>query len=127
MLSTAFIQRCKILDICGVHNSPPTFGQFPFGPALPSPHPTPTGSEFPLSGSGGGVGVGGEGGGGTNDRRNNTSFNTSLFGIYKNNPFRSSDIRRKIRSGEIPALPASKVDWGSFCLAWYTNGQCNLN
>ena len=124
MLSTAFIQRYKILDICGVHTSPPTFGPLPRVPAPPTPHPTPIGNEFPMAGGGGGVGGGG--GGGSSGRRNNTSFNTSLFGTYKSNPSRSSEIRRKIRSGEIPALPASKVDGGSVCLAWHTKGQCNL-
>ena len=118
LLSTAFVQRYKILDICGVR---------PLGNPLPSPtdlDPPFPGSGGPVGGGGGPVGGGG-GGGGTNGRRNNTSFNTTLFGAYKSNPAKSSAIRAKIRSGEIPALPASKVDGGSACLAWHTKGQCN--
>ena len=123
LLSTSFLQRYKILEICGV--SPPSpfhdAPNLPYGPQLPPP------------GAGGGLGSDGPEpapalgrGDGSSGRRNNTHFNAALFGSYKNNPARSSEIRRKIRSGEIPALPASKVDGGSMCLTWHTKGQCNL-
>ena len=65
---------------------------------------------------------------GTNpDRNNNLSFNTALFGTYKTSSVTCRSLRDKIRAGDLPALPNSKVDRQVMCLAWHTKGMCNVN
>jgi hypothetical protein len=89
-----------------------------------------------LGASGYGVPPGGlgstSGGGGGGQSKGNPKYNAGLFGEYKtrkdenNRAIRSKDIRAKIKSGELPALPPSKVDPSiSMCLAWHTKGMCN--
>ena len=80
-------------------------------------------------GGGGGNAPGGNGGGGggaiPNERANNPSFNTALFGTYKAMTVTCRSLRGKISRGELPPLPLSKVDQSPVCLAWHTKGLCN--
>ena len=116
-LSTFFIQKYKLHEFCGV--------------SAPS-------RSIPGSSSGSqGQGLGGTGGngapptspnpGGTGLRVNNDNFNAGLFQTYKESPVRSQIIRTKIRNGELPPLPPSKVDGVPMCLAFHTKGVCNTN
>ena len=60
-------------------------------------------------------------------RINNLHFNATLFSNYKAAPTTCRKIRHKIQAGEVPALPLSKMDNQSICLAWHTKGLCNDN
>ena len=57
----------------------------------------------------------------------NINFASHLFTSYKERPHKSATIRKKIKSGELPPLPLSKVDQLPMCLAFHTKGQCNLS
>ena len=61
------------------------------------------------------------------DRNNNLAFNTALFSTYKASSITCRSLRDKIRAGDLPALPNSKVDRQVMCLAWHTKGMCNVN
>ena len=56
----------------------------------------------------------------------NLSFSSHLFLSYKERPFKSATIRKKIKSGELSTLPPSKVDQAPMCLAYHAKGQCNI-
>jgi len=58
-------------------------------------------------------------------RLKNVAFNTEFFNVYRMRPIRSASIRRSIRSNALPALPPSKVDNRTVCLAYHTKEQCN--
>ena len=64
---------------------------------------------------------------GNPDRNNNLSFNATLFTAYKTSSVTCRSIRDKIRAGDLPVLPNSKVDRQVMCLAWHTKGMCNVN
>ena len=64
---------------------------------------------------------------GNPDRNNNLAFNATLFSAYKTSSVTCRSIRDKIRAGDLPALPNSKVDRQVMCLAWHTKGMCNVN
>lgn len=86
-----------------------------------------------ISGSaGGGRGGNGDGNAGSlggisqNTRVENPSFNVALFQSYKVMPVKCRDLRGKISSNVLPALPCSKVTTNRpMCLAWHTKGVCN--
>ena len=69
---------------------------------------------------------------GAGQSKDNPKYEAGLFGEYKrrkdknNQGIKSKDIRAKIKSGDLPALPPSKVDPSiDMCLAWHTKGMCN--
>ena len=67
---------------------------------------------------------------GTNKGKENTAFHQALFGLIKTRTVggktvKSRDVREKIKKGELPPLPPSKVDGAPMCLAWHTKGICN--
>ena len=67
---------------------------------------------------------------GTNKGKENTGFHQVLFGSIKTRTVggktvKSRDVREKIKKGELPPLPPSKVDGAPMCLAWHTKGICN--
>lgn len=115
MLSNYFICKYHIDEFCRIYN-PSAPAPAPYapttGPTMASATPAAPPAQ-PRSPSGG--------------RVNNTNFNQNLFGVYRDRNLRTMDVRQRIRSGNIPQLPASKVDQDSLCLAWHTKGQCNSN
>lgn len=63
---------------------------------------------------------------GAQSRVENTHFNVTLFGTYRTSAIKTRAIRQKIAQGQIPPLPASKLDASKpVCLAWHSKGQCN--
>ena len=67
---------------------------------------------------------------GTNKGKENTAFHQGLFGLIKTRTVdgktvKSRDVQEKIKKGELPPLPPSKVDGEPMCLAWHTKGICN--
>lgn len=112
-LSTFFIQRYKLYKFCGMQNP---------DAALPTPVPNGPGSGAPSISPPPGLAPGNAG-----LQVVNPNFNAGLFQTYKDSTFRSQTIRVKIRNGELPALPLSKVDQQSMCLAYHTKGVCNSN
>ena len=56
----------------------------------------------------------------------NLHFASHLFLSYKERPFKSATFRKKIKSGDVPALSPSKVNQAPMCLAFHTKGQCNV-
>ena len=44
---------------------------------------------------------------------------------YRSRPVKSARIRRQIRANTLPALPLSKVNNQTMCLAFHTKGKCN--
>ena len=89
-------------------------------------------------GAGGGISTGGAGGntvatGGTSLPCTNSAFSEVLFNEYKtrlvnNKTIKSSDLRKKIKRGELDPLPSSKLDLTKkMCLAWHTKGMCNTD
>jgi hypothetical protein len=68
--------------------------------------------------------------GSTNKGKENTAFHQGLFGLIKTQTVggktvKSREVREKIKKGELPPLPPSKVDGAPMCLAWHTKGICN--
>ena len=65
----------------------------------------------------------------TGVRLNNTAFVASLFTRFKDMTTVScKTLRDKIRRGELPALPRSKVEPSKpMCLAWHVRAECNSN
>ena len=63
----------------------------------------------------------------TSKRVNNTNYNSNLFDEYRKASITSRAIKNKIRNGELPALPKSKVDGQPVCLGWHVKGMCNEN
>ena len=133
VLSPTFCNRWKIYDLC--YASPPP----PFLPTMPH-------GLGPVGGGGGGPAVGGGipaiGGGiphppplaiprvplqNQDQVCININFASHLFTSYKERPHKSATIRKKIKNGELPPLPPSKVDQHPMCLAFHTKGQCNLS
>ena len=52
----------------------------------------------------------------------------ALFGTFKDSPVQCRSIRAKIRNGELPELPKSKVNPAmEMCLGWHCKGMCNSN
>lgn len=88
--------------------------QQPQPPVVPPP-PTPTLTQPPTRTSG--------------VRLNNTAFIASLFTRFKDMSTVSCRVLRdKIRRGELPALPMSKVEpTKPMCLAWHVRAECNSN
>ncbi len=61
-------------------------------------------------------------------RNNNVSFNTTLFGTYKDSGVPCRVVRAKIARGDAPALPNSKANAQmEMCLGWHVKGMCNSN
>ena len=80
--------------------------------------------------NGGGGGNSNRGGNSTSTNVTNDSFAEHIFGEYERRevngrPVRSRDVRVKISRGDLPVLPASKIDQLPMCLAWHTKGICN--
>jgi len=88
--------------------------QQPQPPVVPPP-PTPTLTQPPTRTSG--------------VRLNNTAFIASLFTRFKDMSTVSCRVLRdKIRRGELPPLPMSKVEpTKPMCLAWHVRAECNSN
>ena len=61
------------------------------------------------------------------ERINNIHFNATLFQRYRDAPTSCRTIRNRIRNQELPALPLSKVDNQSMCIAFHAKGTCNSN
>ena len=110
-LSSFFIKKYKLYEFCGT-TDPSRIQQ---GPSF---NPQPEGSQ-------GGPTAQTPGGAGT--RVANDTFNSGLFLTFRESPVRSQVIRNKIRDGELPHLPPSKVDGSPMCLAYHTKGVCNTN
>ena len=110
-LSSFFIQKYKLYEFCGTIDPAryqlPGLNQTPVGHGSGGPA-TPTAPN-------------------TGTRVSNGNFNTALFLNYKESSVRSQVIRNKIRDGELPQLPPSKVDGSPMCLAYHTKGVCNTN
>ena len=87
-------------------------------------------AEGPMGGDGSNGGSAGGGGSGNKRLVDNEKFNEVLFGELKkrkvNGKFVPTGvIKAKIKKGELPALPNSRVDGQPMCLAWHTKGICN--
>lgn len=55
-------------------------------------------------------------------RTNNVESNVEFFITLRNRSVRSASICRSIRANAFPALPVSKVDFQSMCLAFHAKG-----
>ena len=62
---------------------------------------------------------------GSNNEVNNPYFVDDLFGVYKRSRVSCRQIRQKISSNQLPALPPSKVDQAPMSLAFHAKGHCN--
>jgi hypothetical protein len=134
LLSQSFLIKNKVLAYCQQQYPLTFFGPPVGGPLLagglplngPPPGNPPGNGRLPARGPplgaapGGGAPPGGE-----NGRTNNVGFNAELFMTYRSRPVKSASIRRQIRANTLPALPMSKVDNQTMCLAFHTKGQCN--
>ena len=121
LLSETFISRYNIRSLLQLEK--PSFRKF-------EDNATVATEMSSLSGSLGTMGLGTTGTRGsttsTNVRVDNTHFNESLFDDYKRSTKKSAELRKRIKNGELKALPPSKVDSNiPMCLAWHTKGQCN--
>jgi len=96
-----------------IRGADPVRALLPLPEPLPHPHPQP---EPPP-----------RGGGGT--RLNNTAFIAKSFSRFKEMATVSCrTLREKIRRGDLPPLPMSKVETSKpMCLAWHTCSECNSN
>ena len=113
LLSENFIRDYKVKEFCGIYGpapppSLPSFGGLTSPPGAPPPPPD--------------VRAPGE-------RAANLHYNAGLFDVFKNRgksgKYASRMIRNKINSGELPALPLSKVDGEPMCLPFHVKGMCN--
>jgi hypothetical protein len=94
------------------------------------PIPSITSPQAPPAGGGGGTGSAVAGSRATNGTRlNNTAFLSSMFSRFKDmTQVSCKSLRDKIRDGDLPPLPKSKVEVEKpVCLAWHTRAECNTN
>ena len=112
LLSENFIRDYKVKEFCGIYGPapPPSLPSSGGTPSLGAPPPPPD------------VRAPGE-------RAANLHYNAGLFDVFKNRgksgKYASRMIRNKINSGELPALPLSKVDGEPMCLPFHVKGMCN--
>ena len=109
------------------HSSQRGRGSTPSAPAGPA-------GRGGAGGGSGSTGTGGGGGGGSGStgtrsvRVNNTEFNSMFQPYHDMRTVTCRMLKTKIANGEIPPLPASKVNASvHMCLPWHTRAQCMTN
>ena len=128
-LSTFFIQNYKLHAFCRVSTQPILV------PTAPNLVPTEPGHGVPFTVTHLYPGIAGGGFGGpptgssatAGFRINNGQLNKLLFRPYQDSNIHSNTIRLRIRNGELPPFPTSKVDGVPMCLAWHIKACCNKN